>query len=103
VVEIVVVAEPWLNSATATSPLASRLASTRRVPSDGHLRRLQAQRSWSIAMRLAFFRIVWVPTTSTATSLPAISGAAIIAHMAKWLRISVSVIRPGRPPSCPGR
>ena len=33
VVETVVVDEPWLNKATATSPLDSRLASTRRVPS----------------------------------------------------------------------
>src|SRR5690349_17920866 len=34
VVEIVVVEPPWLNRATATSPLARRLASTRRVPSN---------------------------------------------------------------------
>src|SRR4051794_13915800 len=33
VVEMVVVPLPWLNRATATSPLASLLASTRRVPS----------------------------------------------------------------------
>src|SRR3954454_18521723 len=33
VVEMVVVPPPWLNRATATSPPARRLASTRRVPS----------------------------------------------------------------------
>ena len=51
VVEIVVVALPWLNRATATSPLASRLASTRRVPSLETWVACRPSVSWLMAIR----------------------------------------------------
>src|SRR3954469_3789521 len=48
VVDTVVVELPWLNSATATSPLLSRLASTRRVPSLTICTPCRPRVSWSI-------------------------------------------------------
>ena len=81
VVEIVVVEPPWLNRATATSPLASRLASTRRVPSKETWVACRPSESWLMAMRFWFFRMVCVADDIDRTSLPAISGEAIIAHM----------------------
>src|SRR4051812_32186300 len=83
VVLIVVVLPLWLNNATATSPLASFLASTRREPSLDTCVACVARLSWSIAIRLAFFRIVCVAEVIDRMSLPAINGEAIIAHNAK--------------------
>jgi hypothetical protein len=51
-----------------------------------------------MAIRFWFSTIVRVAADMFRRSLPAISGAAMIAHMAKWLRISVSFIPP-RPTS----
>src|SRR5678816_1404149 len=50
VVDTVVVALPWLNSATATSPLLRRLARTRRVPSSTIWTPCRPSASWSIAI-----------------------------------------------------
>ncbi|GAB3971020.1 hypothetical protein GCM10027615_28860 [Plantactinospora veratri] len=98
VVLTVVVEEPWLNRATATSPSASRLASTRRVPSLDTWVACRPSESWLMAIRFWFFRMVWVAASMLRMSLPAISGDAMTAQRAKWLRISVSVMPP-RPTS----
>lgn len=51
-----------------------------------------------MAIRLPFLRMVCVAEFMLRTSLPAISGDAMTAHIAKWLRISVSFMPP-RPTS----
>ena len=94
VVETVVVEPPWLNRATATSPFASGLASTRRVPSKDTWTAWRPSVSWLIATRLALRRIASVAELAERTSLPIISGAASIDQSAKWLRISVSFMPP---------
>src|SRR5437899_7822781 len=94
VVETVVVLEPELNSATATSPFASRLASTRRVPSSRICTPCMPSASWSTATSPLLVRIARVAADAPRRSLPAINGAAIIAHIEKWVRISVSVMPP---------
>ncbi|BCB82696.1 hypothetical protein Psuf_000090 [Phytohabitans suffuscus] len=94
VVETVVVDPLWLNSATATSPSASRLARTRRVLSPATWVACRARLSWLIATRFWLRRMVSVWVDMERRSLPAISGAAMMAQRAKWLRVSVSVMPP---------
>src|SRR4051794_601248 len=89
-VEIVVVDVPWLNSATATSPLASFLARMRRVPSLETWLPCRARESWLMASRRGLVRMVLVAADIERMSLPAISGEAMIAHIAKCERCSVS-------------
>ena len=86
---IVVVLPPWLNRATATSPLVSGLARPR-VPSLLIWLACRPSVSWLMAIRSGSSGSSRVAGDMVRTSLPAISGAAIMAHSAKWLRISVS-------------
>src|SRR3569833_274282 len=96
VVLTVVVALPRLSSPTATDPSARGLAKTSTLPSSRTRRPPAPRRSWSLASRRGFRSTALMSADIVRMSLPAISGAAIRAHNAKWARDSVSD-NPGRP------
>ena len=83
-VVMVAVVPVSLNSATATSPLDSGLASTSRPPEDDDLSALFPRESWSTAMTALFVRIESVCEVALRMSLPSINGEAISAQRLNW-------------------
>src|SRR4051812_23630542 len=71
---IVVEPEPPLNSASATSPLLSFLASTRLVPSFWICTPCSPRESWLMSISALLLRIAIVDDEALRRSLPMISG-----------------------------
>ncbi len=99
---------PRLSRPTATEPSDRGLANTSVAPSSRTRRPPAPSESWLTASRRGLRRIALTSLDMVRMSLPAMSGAPISDHRAKWARDSVSD-RPGRPTTsmsgsfqCPG-